>query len=706
MTTQQRSLPLVALVLAAVVLVFHAPLVAGGKTWADLRYHTDIAPARFAAADAVRGGELPGWWDGSGLGVPLAAEPSHGALYPLTWLASSTRALDLVTILHFLWAALGIAVWARRRGASEPAAVVVAALVVASGLFGSLAVRGALPAIAQLPWIGAAATWLVDAQPRRARVLATVGLAVALGAAGLTGVFAALVDGIVIALVIAGRRRVTGYLAIAILSGLAISLVQWLPALLFLGHGAGDTVHGLAASRLLELVVPGSFGGDGEHVVPALAGKHAWAPSLFVGAALLALAAIRAPGRRLTVIVGSFAVLAGVVGRGGWPAWLGAPELHLAALIVVLAVHASQGLDDLLAGKRRAVVSLAVGVVCTAVALAALVVLRRRAPDAHVALDRALVDGAIAIACAGLAALLAWRARAPAAVLVLLLLSSAGVIPSTSPTIERGVVDEPQVFATAAMAKHTSIAPLRIFRPVYMGDEPHTLEHATSTLAHATPSRWGLAAVRSEDPARLPIHDRAWLAAAREGGALLDRFGIELAILPATVVDAQRFEVLATRGSWVLVALPVAPVAAVQRGVSWSADAANTLDLMFPPAGGIGVLRGTVVLEGRGPARLDRGPPLPCAIERWAPGSIDLQCTSEAPGFAAISSTPAPGWAVTVDDRARDWYVADVLRRAVEIDAGTHQVAWRYATPGLTAGLAIAALAVLGLLALYLANRR
>ena len=31
---------------------------------------------------------------------------------------------------------------------------------------------------------------------------------------------------------------------------------------------------------------------------------------------------------------------------------------------------------------------------------------------------------------------------------------------------------------------------------------------------------WGIAAARSEDPARLPDHDEVWLAAAREGGAL------------------------------------------------------------------------------------------------------------------------------------------------------------------------------------------
>jgi hypothetical protein len=116
--TTPRSLPLIVLVLVTVVLVFEARIVLGGKTWDDTRYHTEIASSRLAAAEAVLGGEVPGWWDGTGFGVPLVAEPSHGAAYPLVWLAASPHALDLVWILHVLWLALGVALWSRSRGAS------------------------------------------------------------------------------------------------------------------------------------------------------------------------------------------------------------------------------------------------------------------------------------------------------------------------------------------------------------------------------------------------------------------------------------------------------------------------------------------------------------------------------------------------------------------------------------------------------------
>ncbi|MDB4961605.1 MAG: hypothetical protein JWP01_1604 [Myxococcales bacterium] len=724
-----RSLPLVALALAVAVIVVHAHVVIGGTTWDDVRYHTEIAPPRLHAAASVQGGELPAWWDGTGLGVSLAAEPSHGALYPPIWIASTPRLLDLVLLLHLLWAALGVAVWARRRtppattGVSDPAALVAGLLIATTGILESTALRGALPALAHLPWLGAAAAWLAEATARRARAevpadadvarrdqaRAAAAIAVLLGLVGLVGQLAVLVDAIVLVVVIAGRRSTVRWLAAALAGGLAIAAAQWIPALLQLGRGAGSEVTGLPLSRLIELIVPGSFGTtDPDRAITALAGTTPWAPSVFVGAPLLALAAVRTPSRRVLGVLATFAVLALGVGRGGWPGWLGAPELHLAALVIVLAANAGAGLDALAAGQRRAVLALAVAAGCSAVALAALAALRGKHPEAAPAIDRALLNGGLGLICMIAAIALAWRTkgRAMPILLALVVLPSVGARDSIAPTIARSIVDEPPPWVLAAEA---SPRPMRVYRPVFMYEHAETVEDAMATFSGSSGARWDISGARSNDPARLPDQDAVWLAAAREGGALIDRFGIALAILPSTMVEPRRnpkMVELGRRGAWSLTALPVAPIAAVLRGAQWAVDPGDATALLFAPGGGTNVLRGTVVLRGAGAARPDKGPPLPCTIAGWDDGDISLSCTSDVGGYAAISSSAAPGWSVTVDGRDTPWLTADVLRRAVEVPAGTHAVHWSYQTPGQAIGLLAAALGVLSIGVLLVANRQ
>ncbi len=707
--TSARSLPLVALALAVAVIVVHARVIAGGQTWDDLRYHTEVAPSRLAAADHVQHGALPEWWDGSGLGVPLAAEPGHGAMYPLLWIAVSPRALDLILLLHLAWAALGVAVWARRKGAaSDPAALVAGVLVVTAGVFGSAIVRGAMPALAHLPWLGVAARSLHDAADRRTRARSAIAIALLLGAIGLVGEVAVLFDAVALVSVLGARRARVGWLVAAIGGGLVIAAAQWMPAALALGSGdrAGATQFGLPVARILELIVPGSFGSlDSARALGAVAGDAPWAPSLFVGAPLLALAAVITPDRRVLGLIGGSIVLALVTGRGGWPAWLGAPELHVGALVLVLAAHAGGGLDALLAGKRRAVLALAMGAGCSVLALGALGALRSRHPEAAPAIDRALLDGGFGVACIAAVIAIAWRPRAKAIplVLALLVLPGVGALHAVSPTVARDLVIDPPPWAAAADA---APRPARMFRPVIMPDVPDTLGDAVATLRGTTPWRWGIAAAHSDDPARLPDHDQVWLAAAREGGALLDRFGIELAILPTSVVTFNKMTELGARGRWSLVSLPVAPLASVMRGWQWASAARDAMDLMFAAGGGTNVLRGTVILKGGGSSRGDRGPPVPCNVTTWDEGEIDLVCTPDTDGYAVVASSPAAGWAVTVDGNPVEWFTADVLRRAVAIGPGMHHIHWRYAAPGARLGLVLALVGLLGLIALWLGTRK
>jgi hypothetical protein len=118
------------------------------------------------------------------------------------------------------------------------------------------------------------------------------------------------------------------------------------------------------------------------------------------------------------------------------------------------------------------------------------------------------------------------------------------------------------------------------------------------------------------------------------------------------------------------------------------------------------VLRGTTVLHGGGTSQVDRGPPLPCTVERWEPGDIALACTSPVDGYAAVSSATAPGWRASVDDADTAWVTADVIRRAVPVSAGTHRIEWTYEAPGLKLGLLLAAIGIALLVALGIVRPR
>lgn len=756
-----------------------------GRTWDDVRYHTEISPPRLAAADTVQHGSLPAWWEGTGLGVPLAGEPSHGAMYPPAWIAASPRALDWMAMVHLMWLAIGVAVWARYRSerparlriwaghASEPSSIVVALLVATSGLATSAALRGALPALAHLPWIGVAACWLAEAETRATRARAAAALGLAIGMVGLAGNLAALVDALLVAGVLVVRstpRTRTSetassassgpfaiYVIAALAGGLAIAAAQWLPALLHLGTPhAGAEVTGLPLARLIELVVPTASGSPNpERAIAMLAGDRPWAPSLFVGAPLLALAAVRVPSRRVLAIAGVLAVLTLTAGRGGWPAWLGAPEVHLAALAIVLGAHAGSGVDALVGSERRAILALAAGVGCAVISLISIAVARSRT-ELSGAFEAGLINGGLGVACGIGAIAIAYRGmqRAIPAVFALLVIPSFGAGPGIAPTIDRGIVAQQPAWAEAVLAtKPSSIvprdpsgaplatpsvspvldasilaAPRRVYRrdslvesfgerttvttptnkPAAEPAEHESLADAIETFAGTSAARWGIGAGRSDDPARHVDHDATWLAAASNGGRLLDRFGIGLAVLPETLVAPRGFTALSRRGRWAIVALPVAPPASVMRSWVRAVEPSNAFSLLFPFEDSLTLPRGAVVLGEPGDSQppKPKDSPVPCAIEDWSAGNVELSCTSDARGYAVVSSCAAVGWSVTVDGADAHWTTADVLRRAVAVPAGTHRVHWSYAAPGLNLGLAIAGIGLALLIALALASRR
>jgi hypothetical protein len=697
-----RSLA-VALALIVAVLATQARVVIGGSTWDDATYQTEIVPPRLAAANAIHAGTWPAWWEGASLGVPLAAEPSHSALAPAMWISSTAHGLDLVMVLNVAWLALGVVLWARRRGATDLAALTAGVLLATTGLVTATALRGALPALADVPWIGLCAIELAAAEAPRvaARWAALLGLL--LGLVGLAGQFGILVDSVALAIAFGATRRTWRYLAIALVAGLAIAAVQWWAV--WHTDTTGATTYGLSPVRLVELVVPGSFGAlDPAHGIPAFASGAASLPSLFSGAALLGLAfvprTLAARGRYFAI---ALVIAAFVVGRGGWPAWLGAPELHLAVLIVLMSVRAAAGADAFIAGEKRALVVLAIAAGVAALLAWCMVALEDTTGAKADVVWRAVIEGATgaglvlgAVALARLASKLRFLA------LALLVAPNLGSLRSTAPVTD--------AIATPKWA--TSIdgaSPRRLYRNAKLEKpgEPSTSE-AIATLAGDAAARWDITAVRTDDPARSRNDDAAYKASAHGGGEFLERYGISYAVLPASVTEAQQLVELDRRALWALAKYPAAPPAVVVTTWQWATDDATALEQLFPAAGGRGIPAGSVLLRGSGDAPVVKGGRAStCTIERWGPGAIDLQCTAPAAGYAVVSSSTSPRWSVTVDGADQPWVTADVLRRAVAVSAGAHAIHWRYARASLSPlAVGLAGLALLLVLSLPTHRRR
>ncbi len=412
---------------------------------------------------------------------------------------------------------------------------------------------------------------------------------------------------------------------------------------------------------------------------------------------MLALAlAYRTDARGRALVIGS-AALALLVGRGGWPAGLGAPEVHAAALVVVLAVRAARGVDGLLATEKRPRVALGIAAAVAAVATWCLVALRDPAAPG---IDRALLDGGIGVACMIGAFVLAKRVRHAA--LALALLPGIVALRSTEITIDAAVVTNQPRWATDGLAAFRA-PPRRVYRPPWLGKTPDgSLADAIDTLGGTSAARWGFDAARSDDPARQPEEVAAFAASSHGGGQLLERFGVGLAILPRSIVETRHMQELDHTDDWALAQYPAEPPAITVSDWEWTSDSIAAFKKVFPSDGSRGVPLDHGVLVGNGPTPDAGGVhhATTCDIARWDPGAIDLACGPPSNAYAIASSSATAGWTVDVDGVATPWLAADALRRAVYLTAGKHTLQWRYHVPGLPAGLVLAALGLLAIGAL------
>lgn len=235
-----RYVLLVLPLLGAVVAVTFAAVVLGGGSWLALDYHAHLVPSAVAAAREVQHGHWPFWWQGVGLGVPLLEAARPDALYPATWLATTTRTHDVIVLLHLIYFALGTALWTRQRGASDAASAAWGCACAIAVPWLTLGLVGALGAWAHVPWLmllaGPIASPKIGQYGRvaiMALLWAMLGLA---GHAAFFAVFAALWLGFGWVM----RRPDLRGAALSVVIGGLLAAPQWVVAARLVPFGAGE----------------------------------------------------------------------------------------------------------------------------------------------------------------------------------------------------------------------------------------------------------------------------------------------------------------------------------------------------------------------------------------------------------------------------------------------------------------------------------
>lgn len=104
------------------------------------------------------------------------------------------------------------------------------------------------------------------------------------------------------------------------------------------------------------------------------------------------------------------------------------------------------------------------------------------------------------------------------------------------------------------------------------------------------------------------------------------------------------------------------------------------------------------VVESRDPLRLPPSMRGTVQVRYPADSRVELDVDSDAGGLVVLRDTFAPGWRATIDDIETDIFAVNVLSRGVIVPPGRHRIAMRYTPPGLMSGVAISAIAILGLL--------
>jgi hypothetical protein len=743
MSMPRRGVWAAAAAVTATLTAFFAPALFGPGQFVYRDTGIMHTPMKRWIADEFAAGRFPQWNPWSGLGTPIVANAIDAIHHPFNLLLLALppdAAIKAWILLSFALAAAGAFAWARTLG-SSPAACAVAAIGFAlSGPVVSASDNTTyLTAYATLPWVfAAAAVFLSRGGPLPlAGVAAASALCASAGDPQAWAIAVGLVPIYAVATAPSGKRRpalARGLAAAAAAAAAAAPFILptalWYPLTSRAGGGGGADMWNLHPARLLELVVPDLFRGDPGDPTPAVFGVYAgnavtplpWFLSVYLGATALALAllgAARDRSARLFVIGGAVFCWAALGPHAGFSAI----AVHLPVLgsfryweklavwvALFVALAAARGVDAALPTNgssrmvRTAAIAAALLLVTAAVGLGEPGWVAGVAGGGHEAaatLAQNLASGAgrAGLLLALLALLLTARARerlgrfGPAALATLLAVDLLGgnagayllgpFAPTDRPPIAAGLEAGARIFGPFEERED---------RWPEMGRVVGKAEWSRRTLGPA----WNVPLRIGSYQDYVGLRDARWTrvrSAIGNGNRLVGYglFGFSYLVVPGNPSLSSRAGVapplrIATSDpvlpAW-LIEIPHRPRAYVATKVS---TATEEEALSFASGGGAD---GRTLIEGPIPkgAVASRGD---ARIICDDPGDTRVEARSEGPGLLVLNDGFAPGWSASVDGSPVPIVRANGLVRGVWLESGTHLVRFRYRTPGLAAGWAIA----------------
>jgi hypothetical protein len=721
------------------------------------------AGVRTLVGEALRHGHLPLWNPFCATGMPLLADPTHGALHPLSVAVAFLFPSDGLDPLVGAWiasAAVGAAALARALGASRAASLVAALAYGTSGW--TLSMTSNLVGLAgagSAPWV--AAGLLVAA---RGGALGWAAGAAGVAAGALAGDVQALTVSTGLGLVLAGSAegsRGAARAAASAVNGGLLAAIQLVPSWSFLHHtdrilplpGFEKDQWDLVPWRLVEFVSPGFFTVPADGMGPApiyLALGHPTlytlplAESVFLGIAVLVAAAAGVGRSRQgrALLASGFAIGWLAMGRhagarvfqdlvpvaSGWRYG----EKYLTAFVLVTAALAALGTDRMLSSPGSAARWARVSGAAALLALVAWAAVRwgggavvpasaeaAAVAAAHLRAGLLHAVGGAAAATACLWAAARGRPRLAAAGLVAVVglsgwAASGFALRPGSPEARFATPPPLRAGPPAARVLVQANAP---DRPGPAGWDPidrRNFEVATSYSPN-TNVRWRVDAFGVDSgltPLRWRLLGDALGAATARAGR---RYGVTHVVAPAisaqqadpglaAALDGARLETVDPRTGLGFWAVPHRDWA----GFPSEAIAVQGLDAALDEVVALErARRRTAVIELEGA----RGVPLPTTsgvvleAEREA-ARVRIVADAPADGVLVVNEAFWPGWRATVDGRETPIAAADGLVRAVLWPRGRHTLEMTYEPPEIRTGALLSVAGVAALAAVALGARR